>query len=718
MPIIAPAQPTRWTVSRLLAGLVTLLVAASGALVVTALPAAALSMEAATYTPPATRQQINLNTNWKFNRADVSGAQNPTFNDGSWQSVSVPHTWNAADGADGGGNYYRGIGWYRRHYTPPTSLAGKTLYLQFAGVNQVADVWINGTHLGQHVGGYARFRFAATSTLRLGQDNVIAVKVSNAHRTDVAPLQADFTFMGGVYRDVSLWAVDPLQVRMLDFASSGVYLRQRGVTASSATVDVTAKLFNNSGASRSVATRTVITDPAGTVVADQTAPARTLAANSGTDFVQTLTIANPRRWDGRADPFLYRANVEVRDTAAGTVTDVVTEPLGLRSYSVDAATGFTLNGRALDLHGVNLHQDFAGVGWAETEAQHARDWELIDEVGANTVRLAHYQHDQSDYDRADRLGAVVWAEIPHVDFTTNSAGYTANTELALRELIRQNYNHPSIVFWGIGNEQRTNDATTNNLLARLAGVVNAEDPDRLSTYAGAIVSDTGAVNNHAEVSGYNKYYGWYNGSYNDLGGWADGLHSANPTRRISLSEYGAGANVTQHALNPPKPSTTGAFHPEEYQSLLHEASWKQMKTRNFVWGKYVWNMFDFAADARAEGAQPGINDKGLVTRDRQIRKDSFYWYKANWSAAPTVYLTSRRWTTRTNAATEIKVYSNAATVTVTLNGTSLGARSSTDRIFKWTGVTLARGQNTVTATATINGTTHTDTVTWTLPAVS
>jgi beta-galactosidase len=706
MQFSAPARPGRRGAARLLA----ILVIAGGSLVAIAPPPAA----AATYTPPATRQQIGLNASWKFNRGDVAGAQNTAFNDASWQSVSVPHTWNAADGADGGGNYVRGIGWYRRHYTPPTSLAGKTLYLQFAGVNQVADVWINGTYLGQHLGGYARFRFAATAALRLGQDNVIAVKVNNANNANIAPRQADFTFMGGVYRDVSLWAVDPLQVRMLDFAGPGVYLRQRSVTATSATVDVTAKLFNNSAASRSVATRTVITDPAGTVVADQTAPARTLAANSGADVVQTITIANPHRWDGRADPFAYRANVEVRDATAGTVTDVVTEPLGLRSFSVDAARGFTLNGHALDLHGVNLHQDYAGVGWAETETQHARDWELIAEVGATTVRLAHYQHDQSDYSRADQLGTVIWAEIPNVDLTTNSAGYTANSEQAMRELIRQNYNHPSIVFWGIGNEQRTDDAATNTLLSRLAALVNTEDPDRLSTYAGGVLTDTATVNNHSEVLAYNKYYGWYTGSYNELGGWADNIHSANPTRRIGLSEYGAGANVTQHALNPPKPTTTGQSHPEEYQSLLHEASWNQLKTRNFLWGKYVWNMFDFAADARAEGAQPGINDKGLVTRDRAIRKDSFYWYKANWSTAPTLYVTSRRWTARTAAATEIKVYSNAGTVNVTLNGTSLGARSSTDRIFKWTGVTLARGQNTVTATATINGTTHTDTVTWTL----
>jgi beta-galactosidase len=681
----------------------------AGSLVVTASPA-----EAATYTPPATRQRVDLNANWRFHKGDVSGAQDPAFDDSGWQPVVVPHTWNAADGADGGNNYYRGVGWYRRHYVVPSTFAGKMLYLQFAGANQVADVWVNGVYSGQHQGGYARFRFVVKSAFKVGQDNVIAVKVNNADHNDIPPQSADYTFFGGIYRNVSLWVTDPLQVRMLDFAGPGVYLRQRSVTAASATIDVTTKLFNNNTTSRSVAVRTVVTDATGTVVADQTAPARTLNAASGVDLVQTVTIANPRRWDGLADPYQYHANVEVRDVSANRVTDVVTEPLGLRTFAVDPNTGFSLNGHPLDLHGVNLHQDRADVGWAVTDADHTQDFNLIKEIGATSVRLAHYQHDQKDYNLADDIGLVVWAEIPLVNDTTNSTGFTANAEQQLRELIRQNYNHPSIVFWSIGNEQRADNTATNTLLTRLASDVDSEDPDRISTYASCCVSDTGAINSHTEVNGYNEYFGWYTGSYNDLGGWADSLHTANPTRRFALSEYGAGANTTQHALNPPKPVTTSQSHPEEYQALLHEASWKQLKARDYIWGKYVWNMFDFASDSRNEGAQPGINDKGLVTRDRGTRKDAFYWYKANWSSAPTLYITSRRWTWRVDATTEVKVYSNAPSVTLTLNGTSLGTKTSTDRIFKWTGVTLQSGPNTVQVSATIGGTAVMDTVTWTL----
>ena len=688
------------------------ILAMAAALVVAAatLTVAAEPAQAAVYTPPASRLRADLNTGWKFNRADVANAQATTFNDAAWQTVNTPHTWNATDASNGGGNYYRGVGWYRRHYTVPAAYAGKQLYLQFAGANQVADVWVNGTLLGTHRGGYARFRFNATAALRVGLDNVIAVKVTNAHDGNIAPLTADFSFDGGIYRNVSLYAVDPVQMRMLDFAGPGVYLRQRSVTSASATVDVTAKLFNNLDTARTTSVRAVVTDATGTVVADQTRTGVAIAAHAGVDVLQTITVANPHRWDGVADPYLYSATVELRDTAANRITDVVTEPLGLRSFGINANSGFTLNGHYLDLHGVNLHQDRAGVGWAETDAQHIQDFDLISEIGATAVRLAHYQHDQKDYSLADERGMVVWAEIPLVDATTNTTAFADNARQQMQELIRQNYNHPSIVFWGIGNEQRVDNAATNNLLTSLNNLVNTEDPDRLSTYATCCVSDTGAVATHAETIGYNKYFGWYNGTAGGLGGNLDGLHGSLPGRPIAVSEYGAGANITQHELNPAQPSTTGPWHPEEYQSLLHESSWKQMQARPYVWGKFVWNMFDFASDTRNEGSQPGINDKGLVTRDRAIRKDAFYWYKVNWNTAPTVYVTSRRWTQRTAAGTAVKVYSNAGSVTLTLNGTSLGARSSTDRIFTWTGVTLRPGANTVTATA---GAT-TDSVTWTL----
>ncbi|MBE8472164.1 glycoside hydrolase family 2 protein [Streptomyces justiciae] len=674
---------------------------------------------AATYTAPNPRVRIDLNAGWRFTRTDVAGAEQPGFDDSGWTSVNTPHTWNAVDGADGGNNYYRGVGWYRRHYTVPSELAGKRLYLQFAGVNQVADVWGNGTYLGQHKGGYSRFRFSVTGVLVTGGDNVIAVKVTNARDTGIAPVSADYTFEGGIYRNVSLLAVDNLHVRMEDYAGPGVYLRQSDVTATSATVTVTTKLWNDANSTRSVVVRSVIADKSGNIVAEAATTAQTLAAATGAQIGQTVGIDRPRLWNGLADPYLYTASVEIHDVTGGTdrIADIVTERLGLRSFAVHPDTGFHLNGGHLHLHGVNLHHERAGKGWAMSDADHVQDFDLLRELGANAVRMAHYQHDQKDYELADERGLILWAEIPLVNSVTDSTAFTASTQNQLRELIRQNYNHPSIVFWGIGNELTDyNGTATNTLLASLADIIESEDPDRLSTYAVRSEDpDNAQAGLHTRVTGFNKYLGWYYGSKDgELGAWADALHSNSPSRRIGISEYGAGANTAQHALNPPKPEPGGSWHPEEYQSLYHEAYWKQLAARPYIWGTFFWAMFDFASDGRNEGGRAGINDKGLVTHDRQIRKDAFYWYKANWATTPTLYITSRRWTQRTDAVTELKVYSNADTVTATLNGPPLGSRSSGDRIFRWADITLRPGQNTVTVTATIDGATYTDRVVWTL----
>ncbi|WP_394835616.1 beta galactosidase jelly roll domain-containing protein [Pendulispora rubella] len=661
---------------------------------------------------PAVREHIALDAGWRFLRADASNAQSPQFDDAAWSSVNTPHTWNAKDGQDGNNDYYRGIGWYRRHVTPDARLAGKKLWLQFDGVNTVTDVWVNGTHLGQHQGGFARFRFDATAALRLGADNVIAVKVSNAANANIAPLNADFTFFGGIYRHVSIQVTDELSIRMLDYAGPGVYLRQRNVGTESATVDVTTKTWNNSARTRRIKTRTVVTNAAGAVVADSSTATRTLATKTGDQVTQTVSIARPRRWNGRTDPYSYKATVELVDVDTGVTTDSLTQPLGLRTFGLDANTGFSLNGNHLALHGVNRHQDRFDKGWALGEAEDVQDFDLMDEMGVNALRTAHYQQDQRVYDLADQRGYVVWTEIPLVNAITDNAAFRANADLQLRELIRQNYNHPSIVFWGIGNEQRTDDAATNSLLQSLADAVTSEDPDRLSTYAHNLGNTSGLIS-HAETTGFNKYYGWYSASSNDFAPWADGLHSSQPSRTIGISEYGAGASIVQHAENPPKPVPDSDWHPEEYQSMYHESHWTQMAARPYIWGTFVWNMFDFAADQRSEGDTYGRNDKGLVTYDRATRKDAFYWYKANWTPSPFVYITSRRWTDRTAATTTIKVYGTVDSARLTVNGNAVGgAVTSSNHVYTWANVTLSPGANVVEVTGNKAGVTYRDTVTW------
>jgi beta-galactosidase len=658
---------------------------------------------------------VSLDADWRFVREDVPAAREPGFDDSRWAPVTVPHTWNSADGQDGGANYWRGAGWYRRHYTPPAEFAGRKLWLEFGGANIVTDVWVDGTYLGAHRGGYARFRLDATGVLSPGRDAVIAVRVSNALNTGVAPLTADYTFFGGIYRDVNLVVTDALGVSMLDAGSSGVYLRQRAVSAVSATVDVTTRVWNGSRHARSVAVRVVLADAAGTVVARSTSRPLTVGPDAGRDATQTLTIGGPRLWQGRADPYLYRARVEVLDALTGLVADVVDQRLGLRTVAVDPARGLSLNGHHLALHGVNRHQDRPGRGWAVSPADEVADFDLMDEMGVNALRTAHYQQDQHVYDLADEGGYLVWAEIPVVNSSTGSEAFRANAAQQLRELIRQDFNHPSIAFWGIGNELAPDDPPTNSLLDTLAGIVHAEDPDRLSTYAhhGPVTS---GLAGHTDVLGENWYGGWYYGSYAMVGPWLDDVHRRYPDRPLALSEYGAGASVVQHADSSGRPVPDSPWHPEEYQALFHEAYWAQLQARPYLWGTFVWNMFDFAADQRAEGDTAGRNDKGLVTYDRATRKDAFYFYKANWTSTPFVYLAGRRFVDRTDPVTTVKVYGNADRVVLKLNGVPVGpARTPADQhVYTWSDVRLSPGVNTVEVVGTHRGITYSDSVTWVL----
>ncbi len=657
------------------------------------------------------RTDLLLRDGWRFGSGDTSGAEAPDFDDLGWLEISVPHTWNALDGQDGGGDYYRGVGWYRRRLTAPAELMGRRVFLQFDAANAVADVYLNGTLLGQHRGGYSAFRFDATAALVPGE-NVLAVKVDNTNQVDIPPLVADFTFFGGIYRDVHVLVSDALHIDLLDYASSGVTLRTQNVSDASANIEARVRVRNDGGALRSAELRLIVSDATGAEVARVTEPMSAAPGETEEVSLDGL-LQSPHLWDGRRDPYLYSARIELVE--AGLLIDAVNEPLGIRSFSIDPNTGLLLNGRPYDLYGPNRHQDRQGRGWAIGEAEHDEDMALIVELGATGVRLAHYQHAQYFYDLCDREGMVVWAEIPLVDAITDSPAFTDNARQQLIELIRQSRNHPSIVLWGIGNEQRTDNPATNALLADLGALSATEDDTRLSTYAHCCGADTSPLTTHADVVGYNYYYGWYMGIYEQVGGWADDLHEFRPALRFSLSEYGAGASISQHQIPPVQPVTTAPFHPEEYQTELHEETWRQLATRPYIWGKFFWNMFDFASDGRSEGDGPGRNDKGLITYDRLVKKDAFYWYKANWSSAPVVHITSRRFNPRTTQLIDVKVYSNQPRVTLELNGEGLPAQTSDTRSFLWAGVSLVQGDNQVVAAATDadGNVIVTDTVTWT-----
>jgi beta-galactosidase len=639
------------------------------------------------YAPPGpTRIDHLINDSWVFTRSDVKGAETPSFNDSSWTKVNIPHTWNNMDGQDGG-SYYRGIGWYRKRLRIGPEFRDRNIYIKFEAANMVTDVYLNGTSVGQHRGGYSAFCFNITRLIKIGEENILAVKVNNAGNSNIAPVSADFTFFGGIYRDVHLISTAKVAISPMDYASSGVYLKPTNVSAGSANLEVTAKVSNDHSTPRTVIVSSKVVDAGGQVVKELIS-SQEIGAGALSTIVQSTVISQPHLWDGRTDPYLYRVFVEVQD--GGQVVDVVDQPLGFRYFSVDANKGFFLNGRYLDLRGASRHQDRLNKGWAISRADHAEDMALIKEVGATAIRLAHYQHADYFYELSDRNGMVVWAEIPFVNIFTSGSAFSDNVKQQMMELIKQNYNHPSIMFWGIYNELRPQyESEATPLLHQLIDMIHKEDPTRLSTCAQS--RDQGNYYFYTDVTGFNKYFGWYDGSYNDIGSYVDNKHSKNPTKKIGISEYGAGGSIKQHAINPKDPNPFGDFHSEEYQNQFHEAYWKVFKTRPFLWCKFVWNMFDFAVDSRDEGDTKGRNDKGLVTYDRKTRKDAFYWYKANWSDEPVVYITSRRFIPSGTVKRDVKVYSNAESVELKVGGQSKGViRATGDKIFVWKGMNFSR----------------------------
>ncbi len=652
------------------------------------------------------RAVLSLSAGWRFLPGDQPAAAQPGFDDSKWQAVDLPHTWNAQDGEDGGNDYRRGAGWYRRHLSINPILVGRRFYLQFDGASLMADVYVNGKHLGAHKGGFSCFRFDATDALDPSGDNVIAVRVDNGH-LGFPPTSADFTFFGGLYRGVYLVATDPVQISTMDYGSPGVFISQRTVTPDQAEFDVRTEVENHEDKAHTVMVVTRVFDAFDRKVLTLATP-QPLGGHGSASVVQPMTLGHPNLWDGRALPYLYRVKIEL--LVDGAACDSVNQPLGLRYFRVDPNQGFILNGRPLDLHGVNRHQDRIDKGWAISADDEAEDFALVLDLGCTAIRVSHYQQADTWYQRCDRSGIVAWAEFPFVNQALPTPEFLDNAKQQLRELIRQNYNHPAIFFWGVGNE--TSGAAADGVIAELAKIVREEDPTRLSTYASSHDMQD-SKNWHTDVVAFNRYYGWYHGDASELAENLDKTHALHPASAFGLSEFGGGASILQHEEHPSRPDTKGRYHPEEYQAILHETTWKILKDRPFVWGKFVWCMFDFASDGRGEGDHLGRNDKGLVTYDRKTRKDAFYWYKANWSAEPVVHITSRRFAIRTRPEAEVKVYSNAPTVELFVDGVSQGAVAAPDHIFRWAGVKLAPGENQVAANAKFGGSVVTDACVWT-----
>ncbi len=659
------------------------------------------------------RTVVDLDGDWKFVRQDEPTAADMKFDDAGWSSISLPHTWNNKDGQvnDGKSRYYRGPGWYRRHLRLDASAAGRSLFLRFDGAAIDTVVYVNGKKVGGHKGMFGAFCFDITSAVDPAGDNVIAVRVNNAYDKNIAPLSADFTFFGGIYRDAQLMELDSLSISPLDDASPGVYVKQTSVTADRAELDVTTKLRNPNAGAKMAVVRCELLDAAGAVVQTTDTKAE-LSAVGNADAVSHISVDHPHLWNARKDAYLYQARVSVLD--GGVTTDQVTQPVGLRFYRVDPEKGYFLNGASYPLHGVNRHQDRIDKGWAIGPAEHQEDFNLIMEMGCTGIRLAHYEHAQAFYNLCDKGGLVVWAELCLVNGVTDSPEFDENAKQQLRELIKQNYNHPAITMWSLYNELGNGSNGPGQtehqikLVTELNALAKQLDSTRPTT-AGTLRANKHPLNTITDIVAFNSYEGWYYGKPADWIKRLDGIHNDLPGRAVGMSEYGAGASVLQHELDPKQPKTGGRFHPEEWQSTVHEAAWDAMRERHWLWGTYLWCMFDFASQGRREGDTPGRNDKGLVTYDRKTKKDAFYFYKANWSDESFVYVTDRRFTPRRPIAQPIKIYSNCDSVELSLNDKLLGSKTP-DAIhrFVWSEVELQTGDNVLKATGTRAGKTFED----------
>jgi len=638
-----------------------------------------------------------INSGWTFTRQNAPGAASREYSEKGWDRVSLPHTWNALDGQDGGNDYYRGVGWYRNHIRIPSAYRGKSVFVKFDGASIVSHVFVNGRPAGEHRGAFAAFCFDVTPLVDFGGENVIAVEVSNARDTAVPPLRGDFTVFGGLYRSVHLVVLDRLAISPVDDASPGIFVTQKNVGIHGATVAVRAVVRNAGPEEKSGRLLCVITDGRGRRAAAVEA-SFSLPPGSRSFDLPDMLIAHPRLWQGRENPFLYRVEVSVMD--GSHVTDRLAQPLGLRFFSVDPERGFILNGRAYPLRGVNRHQDREGMGWAIGAKEHREDFRLIVEMGCTAVRLAHYQHAQEFYDLCDSGGVVAWAELSLVDEVRPSAVFAESCRDQLRELIKQNFNHPSIIFWSLSNEliPDGNGQLYTGLIGNLNGFAKTLDPGRLTTLASRGNYDWSlGINTVTDVIGYNLYKGWYEKSPEDFGPAVDTLHNRLPGRPFCISEFGAGAGVHQHEFPATRPEPGGRWHPEEWQSLIHESTWRAIAARPWIWGAFVWCMFDFGSDGRSEGELPGRNDKGLVTYDRKVKKDAYYWYRANWNPSPLVYITGRRYTPRPSGPSEVRVYSNCDSVALSVNGVTEGTKECGTRVAVWSDVRLREGKNRIEA---------------------
>lgn len=662
---------------------------------------------------------------------NLSGAWDFSYESGDVVSVTVPHTWNAKDAADGpregkkhsalsvqGDGYKRGVGLYMREI-PVKPKDGKRYFLRFEGVSIVADVDVNDQPVGRHEGAFGAFCFEITGALNKNK-NTLLVKADNKFREHILPLSGDFSMFGGLYRPVWLIETDAVCIKPTFYASPGVFITQDEVSAESAKVKVKTLLSARESKAKKATVTVTISDAKGKVVASGNNTIDIVVGDEMEDE-QNFTIKSPTLWQGRENPYLY--TVKVTMTTDDGQKDEVTQPLGLRTVAIDPQKGFILNGKAMMMKGVCRHQDMEGKGWALSPQDEENDIKMMLDMGAEALRTAHYPQSQNIYDQCNKSGLIVWTEVPAAERISDTPEFIANMNQQAREMVYQLGNNPSICMWGLFNEiyhhydKRMDGVNVTEVLSNLNALIKHMDPSRPTVAATNQVNRV-ELNKVPENIAYNIYPGWYGGGPSGMGGTIDSFSKKYSGQGTSISEYGHGGSIYHHE-NPAKhPKTDGYWHPEQWQAIGHEGNYEQIKKRSNMWGTYIWNMFDFATDARIEGERAGMNDKGLITYDRKVKKDAYYFYKANWNPELMVYITSRRFIQRSQPEVPVKVYSNADQVELAVNGRVIGGKVKPDDVKRviWEKVQLKPGKNTITVKATRDGKSVKDSCVWTYKA--
>ena len=629
----------------------------------------ALILGSTTLSNAQNRETLSLNDNWKFTLVDKE-IDYINLSGNAWEEVKIPHTWNDQDLQSGKKVHY-GTAWYKRDLIIENSSKNQQHFLRFEGVGQYAEVYINNKYVGEHLGAFSAFVFNMTPFLNKDTTNVILVKVNNELADSYPKDNFLFGIYGGIYRGVSLISTNDIHIALSDQASSGIYVHQENVSRKHASLKIVSQLVNETSEKQIIKIRNKLLSNDGKTIAENTIE-EILFPGGLSPITSYLEVKNPHLWNAKKDPYLYSLETEIIQD--GEIVDNISQSIGIRYFSIDPEKGFILNGEPYRLYGVCRHQEWQDKGNALLPEHHKKDMDLINEMGATSIRLAHYQQADYIYSLADSMGILIWAEIPFIN--GYKEGADGNALQQLEELIKQNYNHPSIFVWGVHNEVIKGGVVTKsvNLSHKLHNLAKTLDPNRYTV----AVSNIWWIYDHpihelTDLQGFNQYTGWYGGKPSELNNWIQKYHKTKPDIRFSVSEYGAGGNIA-HQTNDLSvvPAATGQFFPEGYQTYYHEVTYSAIEEAPFIWSSYVWNMFDFSVPEWDRGSIKGRNHKGLITYDREVKKDAFYWYKANWSKEPVLYLTGRRNNNLELTAVSFTAYCNLGIPELFINGKSYG----------------------------------------------